>query len=97
VPLYEYECDEHGVFDDQRRMSEFAAPSACPVCAREAPRVLSAARIRGAPRAEVIARDRNERSAHEPRFSVRGRDAPVSSPQPRQVSASPGRPWMLGH
>ncbi|HSY23736.1 MAG TPA: zinc ribbon domain-containing protein [Polyangiaceae bacterium] len=97
MPLYEYECSEHGVFDDQRRMSEFAAPSSCPVCARPAPRVLSAARIRGLPRAELTARDRNERSAHEPRILVRARDAPLAPRQPGQACESPSRPWMLGH
>jgi putative FmdB family regulatory protein len=96
MPLYEYECGEHGVFDAQRRMSEFAAPSSCPVCARDAPRVLSAARIRGMPRAEIVARDRNERSAHEPRVAVRER-APAAARQTGAACGPASRPWMLGH
>lgn len=97
MPLYEYECSEHGLFDDQRRMSEFTAPSPCPVCARDAPRVLSAARIRGMRGSEILARDRNERSAHEPRIVSRSRGAPGIPKQPAPTCASPSRPWMLGH
>ncbi len=78
-------------------MNEFAEPSSCPVCAKVAPRVLSAARVRGMARADIVARDRNERSAHEPRLAVRSRDAPEVPRKTGSACIAPSRPWMLGH
>jgi putative FmdB family regulatory protein len=97
MPLYEYDCEAHGVFELSRSMAESAARAACPECAAESPRILSTPNLRAAPRAAVLARDRNERSAHEPNVVTRA-PAPSESAAPPRATASHGtRPWMLGH
>lgn len=42
MPLYEYYCQDcHGIFELFRQMMEASEPSPCPVCDREAPRIMS--------------------------------------------------------
>lgn len=96
MPLYEFECEEHGCFDEQRPMSEAKLGAPCPACGATARRVLSVPQVAQLASSERRARDRNERSAHEPRLVKR--DAPPAGPPPpRQVQASHGRPWAIGH
>jgi putative FmdB family regulatory protein len=99
MPLYEYECAEDGVFEAQRPLGEFAAPATCPVCDGWSQRILSAPRLTAMPRAAVVARDRNERSAHEPSV-VSAADkggAPQRAKAASGLASSGGRPWALGH
>jgi len=43
MPLYEFYCKEcHGIFEEIRQMRDASEPAPCPVCAREAPRIMSA-------------------------------------------------------
>lgn len=44
MPLYEYECKEHGKFDKLRPMSESTLPGLCPTCGKESERIMSPAR-----------------------------------------------------
>jgi putative FmdB family regulatory protein len=95
MPLYEYECEDHGVFEDQRAVSDFDAAGVCPTCQGDSPRLLSAPALRLTRPSERIARDRNERSQHEPRVVTRGQ-----GPSPGGASlraSSGGHPWALGH
>jgi len=69
VPVYEYECTDHGLFETLRPLSEYNLPSPCPTCSVAALRVLSVPHLAGVPRATMIAHDRNEQSRHEPRVS----------------------------
>jgi putative FmdB family regulatory protein len=69
VPVYEYECNEHGLFETLRPLSEYDQPSPCPSCDNASLRVLSVPHLVGVPRATMIAHDRNEQSRHEPRVS----------------------------
>ncbi len=70
MPVYEYLCDTCGGFDVLRPMAQAALDHACPDCGTEAPRaLLTAPAFAGMPRAERIARDTNERSAHAPKES----------------------------
>ena len=100
MPMYEYECESHGVFEAIRSLRDAALPDPCPTCGLAARRVLSAPRLAQMAASEVIARDRNERSRHEPRV-VKG--GPSGQPLAKNVerpalqrSPSP-RPWVLEH
>jgi putative FmdB family regulatory protein len=97
MPLYEYECSEHGVFDEHRTMVESEASASCPACGCDARRILSPPRLKCTARAESTARDRNERSRHEPRVVAAEGVAPPQPPSIARASAAGGRPWMVGH
>jgi putative FmdB family regulatory protein len=97
MPIYEYECSEHGLFEAERPMRHSAEPCACPACRGPARRVLSTTRTTLVPRASALARDRNERSQHSPELRrVEARAAPRPS-RPALQASHGGRPWMLGH
>jgi putative FmdB family regulatory protein len=97
--MYEYECHTHGTFETMRALAEAALPEPCPACGAHASRILSAPRLAQVSRAERIARDRNERSSHEPR-SVR-KPQPAATHERRELpplQRSPhSRPWALEH
>lgn len=95
MPIYEYQCNEHGLFEAERPMLRSAEPAPCPACAGAARRVLSAPRTALVPRASRIARDRNEQSQHAPRVRQSAPAAPRSARRP--LHASHGRPWVLEH
>lgn len=94
MPIYEYECSEHGLFDESRPMQRSREGAECPACGRAAPRVLSPTRTTAMPRAASIARSRNEQSRHEPR--VVQQRAKVRE-QPRLRASHGHRPWVLEH
>lgn len=97
MPIYEYECDEHGQFEAQRPMRQSAEPGQCPVCQGAARRLLSATRTRLLPRASSLARDRNEKSQHAPEVRQGAPPRPAQGLRKRTLQAGHGRPWMLGH
>jgi putative FmdB family regulatory protein len=98
MPVYEYTCPEHGPFEAHRSMGDFAAAGACPACGGASPRILSPPRVRCMAAPDRIARDRNERSQHEPRV-VTADDSRIAHASPlRSTDASgEGPPWALGH
>ncbi|MDP9149504.1 MAG: zinc ribbon domain-containing protein, partial [Myxococcota bacterium] len=99
MPIYEYECVLHGVFDEARSMKEAHAPAVCVTCGQEATRIVSLPNLRSMVASQLRARDRNERSRHEPKVlagdaltaergqPAKGGGAPVSA------GASTARPW----
>jgi putative FmdB family regulatory protein len=99
MPLYEYECASHGVFELTRPMAEASLGASCPDCATPAPRILSAPRLACLPASQSKAHARNERSRHEPRRVERpARSAPPDAPPVRtKTVAAGGRPWAIGH
>ena len=98
MPLYEYECVTHGVFELQRTVAEFATPADCPGCLQPAARILSVPRVALVERGERVGRDRNERSCHEPRVVERSVvPAAGGSPRAWQTAPSGGLPWAIGH
>lgn len=98
MPLYEYRCGEDGVFEEQRPLSEFSSPAKCPTCGTPSPRILSAPRLAAMPRSTVMAHERNERSAHEPKIvAAADRGASSRARAASLVGGSGGRPWSLGH
>jgi putative FmdB family regulatory protein len=97
MPLYEYRCKRHGVFERMTGMSESGRPAACPRCDKPAKRILSP--VRGAQMAatEVRARDRNERSAHEPKVVQAKKKPLMPGERPKLQSSHTSRPWALEH
>ncbi|MAL96918.1 MAG: formamidase [Alteromonadaceae bacterium] len=74
MPLYDYKCREHGLFQELGMMAEAANPKPCPVC-----QALSARVIVLPPELALMdpagreARARNEKARHEPVFSTADR------------------------
>lgn len=98
MPVYEYACPNCGVFSELGLMSESSRPASCPDCATLAPRVLSVPRLTLLSRAQRIAGDRNEKSAHEPmRLNRKTCHSGTCNHKPVSRPRAPGRPWMLGH
>ena len=98
MPIYEYQCTRCGVFTRLAKMSESAAPAACPHCDAAAARILSSPRLGLLSATNRVAHERNERSAHEPRRARKSAhrcDAGCNH-KPRAPTQAQ-RPWMLGH
>jgi putative FmdB family regulatory protein len=95
MPLYEYECRDHGVFEETRPIAQSTDDAACPACEHAAPRIVSMPALARMDRSQVKARDRNEQSRHEPRVVQR----PPAQPTERRPlhSAAGGYPWAIGH
>jgi putative FmdB family regulatory protein len=94
MPLYEYECPDHGVFEEPRPIAESAADSTCPDCLGTARRIVSATNLGRLERSQVKAMDRNERSRHEPRVV---KTEPKREGRPPPLRAAGGYPWAIGH
>jgi len=71
MPVYDYKCREHGVFNELATMKDHDIPAACPVCQQLSPRIIMVA-----PQFLDMAREKrnaievNERSRHEPKLST---------------------------
>jgi putative FmdB family regulatory protein len=101
MPMYEYQCMDHGTFEALRAIDKRAAPAPCPNCKARSRRILSAPRRAAMERSTLVAHERNERSRHEPRVS-RGPNKP--KPKPAAEGERPAlhvshgkRPWVLEH
>lgn len=98
MPIYEYECREHGLFQEQRPMSRSAEGAECPGCQSLAPRVLSATRTNVVPRHVSSAIGRNEKSQHAPEVRAHGHHHQHPKPKPGQLQPYRGaRPWVMEH
>lgn len=112
MPLYEYECDQCGVFTALRKMSESSHPAECTACGVLSPRIVSAPRLAILDKFQRSAHERNEKSAHEPGLRRRsscgctGTHTCKTKPPVNQDTGKPGlqmqtkktaRPWMVGH
>lgn len=102
MPIYEYECEQHGLFEEMRPMHRSAEGADCPECAAVAPRVLSPTRTNCVPRATSVAHARNEKSQHSPEVCTHGHHRhPAKQPKPArpgQLQAYRGqRPWVMEH
>jgi putative FmdB family regulatory protein len=78
MPLYTYECEDHGFFSDWRAMSESEQPLPCPMCGWLSERTVSAPYLGMASGLKHI-HGANEKSAHEPRVVRRRRGDPIPS------------------
>jgi putative FmdB family regulatory protein len=71
MPLYDYKCRDHGLFQELARMDEHGDPKPCPVCGTLASRViLLPPEVLDPNRAAVLVAARRERSVHAPLLST---------------------------
>lgn len=112
MPMYEYECDQCGVFTALRRMSECSDPAFCQTCGAESQRIMSVPRLAIMGKQQREAHERNEKSAYAPsvgRRSSCGCTGTHTCKTTTKVNEDTGkaalqvqtkktaRPWMLGH
>jgi putative FmdB family regulatory protein len=112
MPLYDYECAAHGVFDAIVPMSAYRQPQPCPRCRGASPRVfLTAAALARMPAPLRKAHAVNDASRHSPKSSAQlkhGASCQCCSGSriktgnaasgPRGERGFPGtRPWMISH
>lgn len=112
MPVYEYECAEHGAFEALQPMSAYQRPHPCPQCGEDAPRVLlTAPAVSAMSSSARSAHARNERSRHAPITAdiYREKHGPgcscCSARKPHSATASNSatkcfpkqRPWMISH
>ena len=80
MPLYAFQCEVCGPFEEWRPLAESSSPARCPVCQGLGRRVYTPPGLVRTPAHVRQARNLEEKSAHEPEV--------VQSP----VSGLPGRP-----
>lgn len=106
MPLYEYECEEHGAFDAFRPIAEVNAPIDCPSCGRLAARVFTVPRTRTLAAHTRIGMERNEKSRHEPHVCGAGCSHGHAKPKaaasgagasPKLEAYTGPRPWVVEH
>jgi len=97
MPLYEYCCEKHGVFDALVPLSKSHEPAQCPVCGEACARVMSVPFTGVLDNATRRATAINERSQNEPyRYSDLAKEAPPTPPVQKVHQSSGARPWMMG-
>lgn len=109
MPVYEYACTTHGVFEAHRPMARFADPCPCPACGVAAPRVLvTPPRLATTDRARVKAQAINERAADSPRRTKAHGPGCACCTGPKASNGALARPdgsksfpakrpWMISH
>ncbi len=112
MPVYEYCCEEHGVFEARQPISAYDQPSDCPSCGESAPRVLfTAPRLGASDRVSIQAHDVNAKAADSPKMASQqghvhgpgcGCGSGVKKSQtlhhPNGAKSFPAkRPWMVSH
>lgn len=109
MPVYEYQCDECGVFEEMRPMSRFMDPCPCPECGVEARRVMiTVPRLSAVSGRVRHAHETNERSADSPKRSNHGPGCGCCGGGTKKPSKTlhhangaksfpTKRPWMISH
>lgn len=70
MPVYDYKCKEHGVFNELSTLAASEHPCACPVCGKLSARIIRLPpTIFEMPEARKKAHELNERNQHEPTCS----------------------------
>jgi putative FmdB family regulatory protein len=91
MPLYEFQCETCGPFEQWRTLAEASNPMLCPTCQTAAKRLFS-------PPSLILTsgtlRVRGEQNS-EPQLVKRSQDRETASP--KYQSHRHGRPWMIGH
>ena len=106
MPLYDYSCEQHGIFSSLLPIAKRDDGVTCPDCGNLSERVISAPRLALMNPQNRNAWERNERSAHEPLKAKKhacghhhhhdGHSHGPQTPALKQGATS-ARPWMLGH
>jgi putative FmdB family regulatory protein len=89
MPLYEFRCNDCGIFDEWRTMTESSNPAHCPNCQELAKRIFSAVGIQlnGALRLRKTANP-------EPQL-VKKQE--LDPDRRTRAKSHGGRPWMINH
>jgi len=95
MPIYAFECAACGPFDVVRRVGDAADPVACPGCARAARRVYTPPGLALMPRPLRRAREREEKSAHEPDVVTHKQGRPL--PHRHDHGHGHPMPWVISH
>ena len=106
MPYYEYDCDKHGIFSKFASINDRNKEVTCSSCGQIVKRVISSPNLALMSERNRAAWARNEKSAHEPRRSVKSscshqkvdsstcssaNHSTIQHDRPNQ------RPWMIGH
>lgn len=76
MPVYDYKCQEHGVFNDLATMADSDKPCACPSCGELSARIIRLApTLFGMDSEKKHAHEVNEKNQHEPTHSTSERRA----------------------
>ena len=104
MPIYEFQCPQHGTFSALRSVALRNQDASCPECGHDASRLLSAPSLAIMSRENRSAWERNEKSAHEPRRQRKHvctsacNHSKSEHTKPKYMAGSASsRPWMLGH
>jgi putative FmdB family regulatory protein len=95
MPIYAFDCTTCGPFELIRGAADAALPAACPTCAGEARRVFSPPGLALMPRPLRRAREREEKSAHEPDVVAHKQGRPL--PHRHGHGHRHATPWVLSH
>jgi putative FmdB family regulatory protein len=89
MPLYEFRCQDCGIFDEWRALAASSDPAHCPSCQATAKRIFSA------PAIQLNGKLRLTKTANpEPQLMKK----PDSTEDSRtRVRSHGGRPWMIAH
>ena len=87
MPIYEFECRDRGVFELGRTMAERDRTGPLPLLRPDIETHRKPPSLAQLAATEVKARDRNEKSRHEPKVVTRENRAPMArgSPEPRTL------------
>ena len=109
MPIYEYWCPTHGLFEATRPMAEYKSPCECPDCGVQAGRVLvTVPRLAVMDSGTRTAHATNERASHAPKSTrTHGPNCgccggkSIKSQVLRRSDGSKSfpakRPWMISH
>ncbi len=89
MPLYEYRCDDCGIFDEWRSMAERSNPANCPSCQESAKRVFSV------PGVQLNGALRLKKAENPEPQLVKKQD--FDPEQRGRARSHGGRPWMINH
>lgn len=74
MPVYDYKCKEHGVFNDLATLEDADKPCPCPTCGELAARIIRLPpTVLQMPTDKKKAHELNERNQHEPTHSTKAR------------------------
>jgi putative FmdB family regulatory protein len=89
MPLYEFRCNDCGIFDEWRTMNESSNPADCPSCHKSAKRIFSI------PGVQLNGNLRLHKTANsEPQLVTKTATDPA---QKTRAKSHGGRPWMISH
>lgn len=99
MPIYQFQCESCGPFEQRRSFQDAGEPLDCPSCSIPATRVFTPPTLYKTSVATRIAHSRNEKSADQPLVQQRSNDTQATHHHhhPSHHHHEPKRPWMIGH